>query len=863
MERVEKILYTIIGFLQQNSNQLIIVFISVFIPFILKLGWNIIRRTKPDHIKINEDDPEERLVKAKKLLEKGNEDRAKQLFKSIILKMQDGNGSQVICSKAYVGIGKIWVSEGDIDEALEVADLCIESSNGKNGGAYIVRGMAFSLRKNEGDSDKAIEEYTKAMKHDLTITTDEAEPYRLRGLEYAFQKKYNQAIADYKKALKKKPNDAVVHRNLGDAYDDIGDLDEAIKEYNEAIKINPKYAGAYSDRGYVYDKKGAEKKALEDYNKAIKIDPKYATAFHNRGILYGNKGEFYRAFENLNKAVELDPKEVAHLSNRGFLYLMNGDMDKALADYTEAIKLDPQNAYAICLRGLIYSNDGDHDKAIEYCTKAIEVDSNDVAIFIVCGLAYLNKGEQEKAIKNFNMAIDLDPKMALAYNHRGIAFFNKGDYDEAIKDFCKTIEIDPKCAFAYSNRGYAHFNKPGYVYFNENNQNKALKNFSKDDLEKVIEHIHKDKVGNVLHDYNMAIKLNPKIALAYNNRGSLYYSTSKLDKAFLDFNEAIEIDPKIALAYNNRGNVYTSKGDQDMALKYHANITKVKGIYHASAIENYIKAIADYTKAIELDPNLALVYINRASVFNRIGETDKVISDCTIALEFDSKYSDAYYKRSDAYYSKGEKNQALDDYIKAMEINSSKAMIWSNRDPRFKNAYDNMINGCHEITESERDEDDFIAIISGTIRRNQADTESLVRRGIAYADRGDSYKAIDDFTKAINIQPNLLNALTERAKVYEKLGDYINAEKDFTTILYSAKMNIDDHSKMVMYKDCESKGFYGKAEDLLFELKENNNNKIINGIIRLFYKRLLKKGDSELLEGNLSREEILEEVIKL
>ena len=51
----------------------------------------------------------------------------------------------------------------------------------------------------------------------------------------------------------------------------------------------------------------------------------------------------------------------------------------------------------------------------------------------------------------------------------------------------------------------------------------------------------------------------------------------ELDKAIADFSKAIEIDPKSAIAYNNRGWAYEGKKDYD-------------------------RAIADYSKAIEIDP---------------------------------------------------------------------------------------------------------------------------------------------------------------------------------------------------------------------------------------------------------------------
>ena len=81
-----------------------------------------------------------------------------------------------------------------------------------------------------------------------------------------------------------------------------------------------------------------------------------------------------------------------------------------------------------------------------------------------------------------------------------------------------------------------------------------------------------------LADYNKAIELDPKYAVAYNNRGMLHYYARAFDKAFVDFDKAVELNQQIFVAYNFRGLLYFQKKD-------------------------YKKAIADYNKAIELNSN--------------------------------------------------------------------------------------------------------------------------------------------------------------------------------------------------------------------------------------------------------------------
>jgi hypothetical protein len=72
----------------------------------------------------------------------------------------------------------------------------------------------------------------------------------------------------------------------------------------------------------------------------------------------------------------------------------------------------------------------------------------------------------------------------------------------------------------------------------------------------------------------------------------------------------------------------------------------------------------------------------------------------------------------------------------------------------------------------------------------------------------------------------------------------------------------DDEIKYTIYKYYERRGLYGKAEDKLYELKENNYLNITN-MIKTFYERILEKDDETLEKGNLPRNEILEAMDKL
>src|SRR4029077_10182209 len=86
----------------------------------------------------------------------------------------------------------------------------------------------------------------------------------------------------------------------------------------------------------------------------------------------------------------------------------------------------------------------------------------------------------------------------------------------------------------------------------------------------------------------------------YNKRGLAKEAKGDHDGAIADYNRAIELDPKYAGAYNNRGLAKKAKVDQNCCI---ADFDQAKGDQDG--------AIADFNRAIELDPNLAISYHNR------------------------------------------------------------------------------------------------------------------------------------------------------------------------------------------------------------------------------------------------------------
>jgi lipoprotein NlpI len=133
-------------------------------------------------------------------------------------------------------------------------------------------------------------------------------------------------------------------------------------------------------------------------------------------------------------------------------------------------------------------------------------------------------------------------------------------------------------------------------------------------------------------------------AVDYFKRGVDEKANANFDGAIADYTRAIELDPKYAAAYSNRGNAKQAKGDLD-------------------------GAIADCDRAIELDPKDAMAHKNRGVAKKEKGDLDGAIADYNRAIELDPKYSAAYFHRGIAKQAKGDLKGAIGDINGAIKRN--------------------------------------------------------------------------------------------------------------------------------------------------------------------------------------------------
>lgn len=133
-------------------------------------------------------------------------------------------------------------------------------------------------------------------------------------IRFIKDKNYSAAENTLKKALLEKPNDAVMHNNLGLALKNQGKYKEALKAYEKALQLKPDYYEAMNNLAVTYEMLGDNKKAKLFYKKALSLKPSYAEAHLNYALLLEAEGDsltaesHYQTFLNLSSDESLKNK---------------------------------------------------------------------------------------------------------------------------------------------------------------------------------------------------------------------------------------------------------------------------------------------------------------------------------------------------------------------------------------------------------------------------------------------------------------------------------------------------------------------------------------------------------------------------
>ena len=569
----------------------------------------------------------------------------------------------------------------------------------------------------------------------------------------------------------------------------------------------------------------------------IKRYPRNTQANFLMGRIYNLMEKYDEAIEHFN-AIDSFIEDKSKLNTYiGSSYKMKGENTKAEKYYRSAIELDSieDNFY---YRGDFYKEIGEYNKALLDYSKAIDLDPNDMRYLFARALVYDDLEENEKGISDLLRIIELDKDKAYrkekgsVYNNLAVHYGRLGKHDEELEYYTKEIDLDPEDYLAYRNRAYAYAN-------NLNDNEKALIDFNKSiELDSIGENFYyrgdfyKDieQYDQALLDYSKAIDLDPNDMRYLFARALVYDDLEKNDKAISDLLRIIELDKdedqlfiKEYGVYNNLAVASQNMGNYDKSIEYYTKEIELAPddyLAYLNRAEAYgyffndkEKALNDYNKAIELNPK-GLIFYNKAGFLHEIGESEKALMDINRAIELKPKsiiYLDLRFR---IHYNLNEIEKTIADLLRIVELDTDLSAA--------KNGINNNLGFIYREIEKY---DKALEYFTKDINLRPYQDLAYTNRALLYAyNLNENEKALIDFNKAIELNP-VANNFYLRGYFYSEIGEYNNALLDYNKAI---ELDPDDMDK-------------SEKAGVLLELGKTDEALKVYNDITIFYKKDLDK----------------------
>ena len=264
----------------------------------------------------------------------------------------------------------------------------------------------------------------------------------LKAGEKEFTRNPGAAEDCYQRALLADGSSVVAMYNLGLSQNNQRRHDDAIASFERALKLHPRYGEAHFGLGQaLYDKAGPA--------------PAQGQAANHKKLLT-------RAKAALKKAVEYSPQYYAAYNSLGNVYLGLQDLPGAQQAYAKVVELSPRAPEGHANLARILHATGQSPAAISAIEIAISLAPGQVALYHELAAVCKAVGQERLATRLLRTALRLAPRHAVSHYQlgeilAGTVFSDEKDIPGAMRHLTRAVALDPTMAEAYMSLGMLYW----------------------------------------------------------------------------------------------------------------------------------------------------------------------------------------------------------------------------------------------------------------------------------------------------------------------------------------------------------------------------------------------------------------------
>jgi tetratricopeptide (TPR) repeat protein len=263
------------------------------------------------------------------------------------------------------------------------------------------------------------------------------------------------------------------------------------RKFKAAMDADPNLAEADYNMGVLAERQGKKDEAKNWYRSALKKKPSLRQASENLAVMAQNEGDIAGAVTLYQDVLKRYPDDAASRARLAEIYRQTGNHDRALEFARAALMRDPQSVTALKVMMRSYLDRKQLALAKLVAVRAVKLDENDPELHHTVGLILQQEGDADGARLQFKRALEARADYLPAHIVLAQLALDAEDYPGAEEHLRKILQADGKNAAAHLNLGIAYKGQGQY-----------------------------DKA---MQEYDVAEKLDPKLAAIYLNRAIILH----------------------------------------------------------------------------------------------------------------------------------------------------------------------------------------------------------------------------------------------------------------------------------------------------------------------------------------------------
>jgi tetratricopeptide (TPR) repeat protein len=584
---------------------------------------------------------------------------------------------------------------------------------------------------------------------------------------YVEQKKFREAVVEYRNAVQQDPKFGEARLKLAKVYLELGEIPNGFREYVRAADLMPNDVDTQVAVGEMLLVGRQFEDAKSRAEKALATTPAHVPALILRANALAGLNKVEDAVAEIEQAIRADPDRSESYASLGLMQLIRGDRVQAEAAFKKAIDTNPKSAQARLALANFYAMSGRREDAEAQFKAALTIDPKHLLANRALAYFYVASGRAQLAESHLKVAAEVAPNQSgrLVLADYYIALRRLDDAKTLLEQI--TATDSPSLAAAklklaalgvITGDPASAMRQVEDVLAKEPNHTDAL--VAKTELL-----ARAGKADEALASAKAAIASNPRSAQAQFVLGKAHNLRREETEAIAAFNQALQLNPRLADPELELAKIHLAQGRiADAESLARSALNKIAGYAEAHLLLARINLMKGQpAKAEPSLRSLASAFPKSAGVQSEVG-----------LLEM----------------SKGNRAAARAAFTRALAM-----------DPTFVPA----LAGMNQLDLQEKRVDQVRARMADALRAKPKDTGVLILASRTYGSIDDWAAAEKMLQQVIAVDPNHLDAYSMLGRIYARQQRLDEALAQFEKMAEKQPKSVTAHTVAGMLLDMQKR----------------------------------------------------------